>query len=378
MITKMELFYEPLEILNNLSSREAEMTEWQSAFLCGLIKAYRPKKIVEVGVAAGGTTAILLNCFSMLKLDSELHSIDISEKYYKDRNKETGYLAEEAKEILNYQVKHNKYFGVLPEYLADIGDDIDFLILDTMHVLPGEILDFLACFPKMKKGGCIVLHDIILNHLSEIDDSYATKVLLSSVVGEKIICQGDSTPYLSPGIGAFLITDDTKKYIENVFSALTITWKYIPDSNQLKIYRDYYSRYYENCLVEEYDDAVAMNTGTLHKRDNKRKEMFKRVLAFLREIEEKENVFIYGCGEYGTKLCRLLESYGIEVKGYIISDNQKKLCRDKCVSYVSEIVQDDCTIILGMNSDNQKSLSLNSEAYIHMDDLVLDFLRDYV
>ena len=99
---------------------------------------------------------------------------------------------------------------------------------------------------------------------------------------------------------------------------------------------------------------------------------------FLREIEEKENIFICGCGEYGKKLCRLLESCGIEVKGYIVSDNQRKPHLDKSVCYISEIVQDDCTIILGMSLGDQKLLSLNNGDYIQMNEQVLEFLRDYM
>ena len=41
---------------------EPEMSEFESAFLCGLLNKFQPKKILEVGVAAGGTTAIILQC----------------------------------------------------------------------------------------------------------------------------------------------------------------------------------------------------------------------------------------------------------------------------------------------------------------------------
>ena len=77
-------------------------------------------------------------------------------------------------------------------------------------------------------------------------------------------------------------------------------------------------------------------------------------------------------------MCRLLESCGIEVKGYIVSDNQRKPHLDKSVCYISEIVQDDCTIILGMSLGDQKLLSLNNGDYIQMNEQVLEFLRDYM
>ena len=37
-----------------------EMSGYESGFLCGLIKRYRPKKILELGVAAGVSTAIII------------------------------------------------------------------------------------------------------------------------------------------------------------------------------------------------------------------------------------------------------------------------------------------------------------------------------
>ena len=97
MINQVELFRDPLQSVKELVNDEVEMTEWQLSFLCGLIKTYCPRKIVEIGVAAGGTTAVMLSCVSMLGLDTEIYSIDVSERYYKDKNKATGYLVENNK-----------------------------------------------------------------------------------------------------------------------------------------------------------------------------------------------------------------------------------------------------------------------------------------
>jgi predicted O-methyltransferase YrrM len=54
MMKDIDLLYEPLEILDKLSETGAMMSRDEHAFLCGLIRTYRPKKIVEVGVARGG------------------------------------------------------------------------------------------------------------------------------------------------------------------------------------------------------------------------------------------------------------------------------------------------------------------------------------
>ena len=104
-----ELYKEPLKVKDNLSENGTEMTELQLSMLCGLIKEYRPEKIVEVGVAAGGTTAIILNCLSLIELDTWVYSVDLSERYYRDTSKKTGYLAEEYKKLTNAKVNHKLY-----------------------------------------------------------------------------------------------------------------------------------------------------------------------------------------------------------------------------------------------------------------------------
>ena len=56
------------------------MTSFQHSFLCGLMKENRPKKIVEVGVSAGGTTGVILHCLKMLNIKSEMYSVDLEER----------------------------------------------------------------------------------------------------------------------------------------------------------------------------------------------------------------------------------------------------------------------------------------------------------
>jgi predicted O-methyltransferase YrrM len=368
MIKDVELFYEPLEILDKLSQNGAMMSRDEHAFLCGLIRTYRPKKIVEVGVSRGGTTAVLLNCISSLNLEAELFSVDISERCYVDTSRQTGYLGEESKKYLTNKVSHKRYFGVLPEFLDQIGDDVDFVILDTAHKMPGEILDFIACLPKLCHGALVVLHDLTLNHENYISkNSFATRILLSSVVGGKAV---------RDNIGAILVTDDTSKNIENAFSSLMVSWSYLPKVEHIEIYRNWYSKYYKKELTDEFETAVRMNTATLKNNRLYETEMFRHVFAFCNTVKDQSgNVYIYGCGNYGRKLCRLLDSFGIEVEGYLISDGQEKPCLDRPVKFYSEVNGDICTIVLGMGRGNQMSLNIDTSSFISMDDYVLGFVE---
>lgn len=244
---------------------------------------------------------------------------------------------------------------MLPEYLDEIGSDIDFLILDTVHSMPGEVLDFLACLPKLKDGAIVVLHDIIMNHF-HAPESFATKILLSSVVGEKIICSSNDDLYKYPNIGAFRITKDTWKYIENVFLTLTVTWKYIPDSYQLDLYKKCFERYYDTEMCEEFNCAVRMNMESLGRQKAIFREGLYAICELLKVVRVKKNIYIYGCGNYGKKLYNILTKAGIEINGYVISENQTKVDIGTKVDYILDIDCDENTYILGMNQINQNSM----------------------
>ena len=356
--TNVDLFFEPIDILGCVNDvYTAEMSKEQLAFLCGLIKTHRPQKIVEIGVAAGGTTAVVLNCLSMIDLNAQMFSIDLSTDYYRDKSKKTGYLIEECKAKLDKKVKHTLYTGKFAiEFLEEIGKDIDFLILDTVHSLPGEILDFLACYPLLKKGSVVVLHDIAGNHYGSSIRGFATKLLLDTVVAEKYMQICDNTAF--PNIGAFKINDDTDKYIDSIFSALTITWSYIPQEQELYLYKKFYEKYYTHESVKLFDEAIRLNRETYDRNQQTKIELLKEVFRWSQFIKDKR-IYIYGCGYFGKKLYGLLEQAGeIELAGYIISDGQKKIDINEDVYYLSEVKleKDKDMIFVGVHPSLQEEI----------------------
>jgi predicted O-methyltransferase YrrM len=263
------LFPEPYHVIQEklaFPEDEPEMTEFELSFLCGLIREKRPKKIVEVGVAAGGTTAVILECLSVLGMNetTEVHSVDVSELFYRGDGGKTGYLAEEYKRQLHWQGNHRTYLGkFLPEVMSEIGQDVDFVILDTAHQLPGEVLDFLTVFPYMKPRACVVLHDIALNHYDIHPESFATQVLLDSVVADKCLVKDSCREYGYPNIGGFFINEDTGKYLANVFHALIITWNYVPERSAFDLYLESYEKNYAPELIELANVAYELQKGTL-------------------------------------------------------------------------------------------------------------------
>lgn len=353
MLKYNNMFYEPVVILDQLTSEySAEMSNDQLAFLCGLIEEYRPNKIVEVGVSAGGTTAVILKCISMLKLKPEFYSLDLSTLFYRDQRKQTGYLAEECKKILGSEVKHSLYTGKYAvEYLEEIGADIDFLILDTVHSMPGELLDFLAFYPYLKQSAIVVVHDIALNLFHNQPDAFATKVLLDTVAARKFYgMDGDSLL----NIGAFMINSDTGRYIDNIFSALTLTWKSFPKKEELTLYREFYQKHYNNGNLELFDAAVRMNYRSWEERlkeeKRKKKEELMRAYKWIEGIKQKDKVYIYGCGYYGKKLYELLDALEICLGGFLVSDGQEKANMEN-IYFISEVDVDTTreVILLGVD-----------------------------
>lgn len=361
-----EFYYEPVKILNCLMDDDGygpEMDETQLAFLCGLIREHRPQKIVEVGVAAGGTTSVILNCISMLKLDPQMFSIDLSMNFYRDQEKKTGYLIDKCKKILDTEVDHALYTGEYAvNHLERIGGNIDFLILDTVHSLPGELLDYLAFYPFLKEGAVVVLHDIALNHFHNQPAQIAAKVLFDSVTADKLYGITDNGTLLN--IGAFAITGDTGRYIDSIFSALTLTWGYEVQKEELDLYRNFYSKYYSEDDLELFDMAVRMNQQTMEEtgKDKKRikqlrQDEFAEMYKWIETLKSKKRVYIYGCGYWGQRLYQLLNNCGIEIEGYTISDREQKRNEIKNIFYLSEIDLDkEDVIVIGVNPSLQAEI----------------------
>ena len=62
----------------------------QAYFINGLIRKYRPKKCLEIGVSNGGSSILILNAIEDIP-NSNLISLDLNVQLYSDRTKRTGY-----------------------------------------------------------------------------------------------------------------------------------------------------------------------------------------------------------------------------------------------------------------------------------------------
>ena len=257
-----------------------EMTKQECQFLNSLILRNKPIKILELGVSAGGSSVILLNAIKENE-KAKLYSIDYSNHWYKNKDYKTGFVLDKYSEL---KTKWKLFTGALAlAFLDQVGDDIDFVFIDTMHINPGEILDFLMVLPFLKEVAMVVFHDTKL--FTDLDDTdrqsqimlafaNTNNLLISAIYGKKYMPHGENginLPYKRtnknlpnvtgseihfPNIGGIKIDKNTRSRIFEVFNLLTLQWIYLPGDNELIEIITFFSKYYDPLLVNHFREII--------------------------------------------------------------------------------------------------------------------------
>ncbi|MCI8770860.1 MAG: class I SAM-dependent methyltransferase [Lachnospiraceae bacterium] len=329
MYNEIENWYEPADELGEFTL-VAEMTRWESGFLCGLLKKFKPKKILEVGVAGGGTSVIIRKALEMLGLSQTLHfSGDLSEEYYRKKGSglATGYqydVACEKKAI--ERGNHTLYTGkYLPEYIDKVGGDIDFLILDTVHSAPGELLDLLIVLPYLSESAVIVFHDLATDHQNNFRQSVSiNKCLFDCLDGQKYfnVCGNDADADMLYGysdIGAAVISnrDDC---IRDLFSMLGLPWAYMPSDRELQIYQEKYAAAYDSKYIELFELLVKVqkHTWKINSLEGR-----KNLISDFKKGTLEKKAYLYGNGKRGKNLYHYIKLIGGKIDGWVVSDGHR-------------------------------------------------------
>ena len=108
--------------IQNKLGRFIEIIPEEQKFLNGIVRKFRPKKMVEIGVSAGGTAALMLNAIKDLP-NSKLYSIDRRFYNYRNKKKKSGWLVQEQfPELMD---KWTLYIGKnTAEVIESIGDNL--------------------------------------------------------------------------------------------------------------------------------------------------------------------------------------------------------------------------------------------------------------
>ena len=239
------------------------------AFVNGLIRKFRPKKILEIGVCSGGMSAVILNAIMDIK-NSFLYSCDLESKHYLKSQFEVGCVVKNNfPEFLN---KWKLYTGnTTAAFIEEIGNDIDFVFIDTAHVMPGEVLNMIEILPFLKKNAVIAFDDIdhqVRKSLFKLTDFYPCNNLLFSVLrGKKIIYnQKNNNIFNFRKLGAVILDNDQKNYYFEYFYLLSNNWSYMPNKFEIDLIRRLVEKYYKPYYLSMFDKAIELNYEKLKRK----------------------------------------------------------------------------------------------------------------
>ena len=246
-----------INIYNNINNnnlfRCSRMWGNQREFLNGVVRKFKPKKILEIGVAEGGSSIVILNAIKDIE-NSHLFSIDLS------KNDMIGYCVKNLfQDLLN---KWSLYTGNIPaKFLKSIGKNIEMVIIDSGHYEPGEILDFLIVLPFLKEEAIVIIHDIG-NQITKSGPkgtrrNWAPYKIFNIIRGNKFYPSGNNI--LTKEIGAIKLSKNQFKYIHDYFRALGGQWDYFPEEEHINIIRKFIKMYYDNDCSIMFEETVRFN-----------------------------------------------------------------------------------------------------------------------
>ncbi len=303
------LWHAPRELVEKRLPRPAAtfdytigMTTDETALICGLIRQNRPRKILEVGVNKGGTTAVLLTALELLSEESVLHSVDIFDN---------------TEEILGKipDITHRLKLHCgrdISAYLEEIGNDIDFCILDTSHVLPGEVLNFLCILPYLTIGATVVVHD--QTHQFDVDSPYVRHMGSSSIIScrllNDLVVARKTTPAMvgpdgmqsAPNISSFTISEQTISNAGNILSALMLPWKTMPGIDHLTDALATIRRKYPEHFAEYFEAIVRKQISYHLSLEEKKRQYWGLTMLELKQKFGLERVAFFGAGSYCNDL----------------------------------------------------------------------------
>jgi predicted O-methyltransferase YrrM len=235
------------KINGTVYEKYSEMAKYEREFLTALILRYKPKKVIELGISSGASSVVILNALKNTD-NATLYSIDYEKQYYRDTSKECGFVVDSYPE-LNKNWK--KFLGGLAcNFLDEIGHNIDFAFIDTAHINPCEILDFLMVLPYLRDNAVVVFHDTSLcltkGKLMSPGSAVciAPALLVSSIYGKKIRPKEILDTHVVSNITAFELNSQSKNNLFEVLNTLIIPWCYKISNDDYILLMDHFSRFY--------------------------------------------------------------------------------------------------------------------------------------
>ena len=234
-------------------------------FINGIIRKYKPKNCLEIGVSKGGGSIIILNAIKDIE-GSSLISLDLSEQLYYNKSEKTGCNVQKYFPELAMNNKWKLYTGKQPHIFLDkINKKFDFLFLDTSHLAPGELINFIEVLPFLNENAIIILHDVMYhlpshNHyrIKEIKYHPSMIYLMTAIEGKKYMITHKQFQF--ENIGAIILSRIQKRFYLNYFLLLMSPWEYLPPDEHIEELKIFIKKYYKKDIyLNIFNRAVDEN-----------------------------------------------------------------------------------------------------------------------
>ena len=272
------------EIITDKIKRDAEwlVALKEAEFINGIIRKNKLKNCLEIGVANGGSSILILNSIKDIE-NSFLVSLDLNKEVFKAPDKLTGYRVNQYFPELTKNWK--LYTGDQPhKFLVDLNMKFDFLFLDSAHVSPGEIINFIEALPFLNENAIVVIHDLFWHFLKVKSTKFYPSCisLIPTLYGDKVFLHSDDGDMSN--IGAVFLHPNQEEHYIDYFLLLMNFWEYIPTDKQINDLRKFIQKYYKDKkYITIFDRAVREN-----KNANKK---FKKTIN---EMEERHYLVSLG------------------------------------------------------------------------------------
>lgn len=210
------LYPPPAWVTGSIPLRDAE-------FLLDMVTAQVPSRVLEVGVAAGVSSAALLYALDTLPAGNgrrELYSCDVSATCYFNADYPTGGAVAEI-----YPSPHAHWQLETCDALAlalKLGpESVDLTFIDANHSHPWPTVDLLQITRCAKPGSWVILHDINLPVLKPQFQVWGAKKLFDAWPFEKV---AGGAPRFN--VGAVKLPDDFSLLAPLVHALLAEPWEF--------------------------------------------------------------------------------------------------------------------------------------------------------
>lgn len=143
------------------------ITAAEAGFLADFVATCEPPSVVEIGVASGVSSAIILQALAVTERATKsavprLFSFDVAERCYFDNARHVGEAVHEMVPDLS-NLWSLSLGNVLDAERILRGRDLALGFIDADHRHPWPTVDFLGLLPIFRPGAWVVLHDVRLS-----------------------------------------------------------------------------------------------------------------------------------------------------------------------------------------------------------------------